>query len=114
MLNCAKLETGSGLDITEVNVREMFASVETLIAPQDRAAGLMLVECDVPADLCVRGHPEKLRHVLPNLMTETIKFTDAAEGKRQIELSSTHTPPWHAAAHEGIHPAWAMSGARLE
>jgi signal transduction histidine kinase len=77
VLQYAKLETGAvQYDLTDVPVRDALSAAETLVAPQARAKGLLLVVEESPLDVVVRADPEKLRQILVNLIGNAIKFTD--------------------------------------
>jgi signal transduction histidine kinase len=77
VLQYAKLETGAvQYDLTDVLVRDALSAAETLVAPQARAKGLLLVVEETPLDVVVRADPEKLRQILVNLIGNAIKFTD--------------------------------------
>jgi signal transduction histidine kinase len=88
VLNYAKLETGSvRYDIGDMAVQELLVSVETLVAPQVRAAGLTLIRGDVPPGLTVSTDQEKVRQILLNLLSNAVKFTHSGDGRGRIVLS---------------------------
>jgi signal transduction histidine kinase len=73
VLQYAKLETGAvQYDLTDVPVRDALSAAETLVAPQARAKGLLLVVEESPLDVVVRADPEKLRQILVNLIGNAI------------------------------------------
>jgi signal transduction histidine kinase len=75
VLNYAKLETGTvQYDLVDVAVSEALASAEALVAPQAQAKGLAL-EVDSSKEMWVRADPEKLRQILANLLSNSVKFT---------------------------------------
>jgi PAS domain S-box-containing protein len=81
VLNYAKLETGAvRYEIRDVAVCDAVTEAEGLILPQARAKGLALAIDDCPGSLTVRADPEKLRQVLVNLLSNSIKFTNARAG----------------------------------
>lgn len=95
VLNYAKLETGGvHYEITSVPVQHAFASVEALVAPQVRAAGLALRECEDASDLAVRADPEKLTQILLNLLSNAIKFGKPEDGEGHIDLGCAAEDRW--------------------
>jgi PAS domain S-box-containing protein len=75
VLNYAKLETGSvRYDIGEVGAAGAIAEVESLILPQARAKAISL-DTDCDSRTMVLADPEKLRQILLNLVSNSVRFT---------------------------------------
>jgi signal transduction histidine kinase len=100
VLNYARLETGTvQYDVLDVPVRAAITAAESLVAPQARARGLSLVVADCRPELAARADPEKLRQILVNLLSNSVKFTEkegrievscmAREGKVVITVEDT-------------------------
>ena len=88
ILNYAKVEAGVvRMQLTDVNVDDLLASVEEMVAPQMKWKALRYerVNQDGHDDptLAVRGDENKLRQVLLNLLTNALKFT-AVDGTVEI------------------------------
>ena len=78
VLNFARLEAGRvQFDFVRVLVTDALAGVEGMIAPQVQARGhtLRIVACD--ESLAVRADPERLAQILVNLLTNSVKYTEA-------------------------------------
>jgi signal transduction histidine kinase len=87
VLNYARLETGSlRYEVTDVAVDELLATCEALVAPQARAKELKLIVPACPESMTIRADYEKVQQIILNLLTNSIKFTDAGG---RIELTCT-------------------------
>jgi len=76
ILNFAKLEAGKvEFRFSDLNLVELVAGVEALVAPQMRAKGIRVSydRCD-PA-VMARGDAEKVQQIILNLLTNSLKFT---------------------------------------
>jgi signal transduction histidine kinase/DNA-binding response OmpR family regulator len=90
VLNYARLETGSVLyEVTRVELDEMVATLEPLVAPQLAARRLEYRVGPCPAGLAAHADRDKLRQILLNLLSNAVKFT--APGGR-IEVTCGETP----------------------
>jgi PAS domain S-box-containing protein len=77
VLNFAKLEAGRVVySVEDVPVAAVAAEVVSMVEPQ-LAAKQIGIERRVPAGLTARGDREKVRQVLLNLLSNSVKFTDA-------------------------------------
>ena len=82
ILNYAKVEAGAvSMRFTDVNVRDLLASLEVMVAPQmaRKALRYELLNPNGHGDptLAVRGDEDKVRQILLNLLTNALKFTEA-------------------------------------
>jgi signal transduction histidine kinase len=77
ILDLSKIESGTtDLDDEEIEIAEIFASVEILVCERARQGGVDL-NLDLPARLPpLRADKRKLKQILINLMSNAIKFTD--------------------------------------
>ena len=76
VLNYAKIETGTvRYELTDVRVRDALAAAEGLVAPQLWEKRLTLGASECSPDAMVRADPEKLRQILLNLLSNSVKFT---------------------------------------
>ena len=78
VLNFVRVETGRvEYDLTDVKIHPALLSLETMIAPQVRAAELTYVYIRCDKELTAHTDRGKLDQVLLNLLTNAIKFTPA-------------------------------------
>jgi signal transduction histidine kinase/DNA-binding response OmpR family regulator len=78
VLNFAKLEAGRiELRLTDVPVDEVLSGVEALIRPQLQAKGLRYEYFSGSPDVTVHADQEKLLQIVLNLLTNSLKFTEA-------------------------------------
>lgn len=77
VLNYARLETGTvHYDLQSIRVRDALAAAEALVSPQAAAKKLGLAVTECTPDLTVCADAEKLRQVIVNLLSNSVKFTD--------------------------------------
>ena len=77
VLNYARIETGSvHYELTDVPLGAVVASVEPLVAPQLAAKGLGYTVSKCDPQPVARADKEKVRQVLLNLLSNSIKFTE--------------------------------------
>lgn len=91
ILDFSKVDAGK-LEIEHVdfNLNGMLEDVVSLMAPRAHEKGLEItfsIASDVPADL--NGDPIRLRQILTNLMSNSIKFTEEGEVSLSISLKQT-------------------------
>jgi signal transduction histidine kinase len=78
VLGFAQVEAGRiAFSLQPVSVREAFAGIETIVSHEASKKGLNIDVAEVDPSLVVRADPNKLRQILLNLITNSIKFTDA-------------------------------------
>lgn len=86
VLDYAKLDTGFvHYKIEDVAIRSVLSEAELLVAPQAHARGLELVFSDFPPSFTARADAEKVRQIIINLISNSIKFTD--NGRIWISVS---------------------------
>ena len=77
MLNFSRAEAGAvHYDLGDVPVDAVFATCETVIAPQARSKQIALHFAACDAVLTVRADPEKLQQIVVNLLSNAVKFTE--------------------------------------
>ncbi len=77
ILNYAKLEAGHVVfDVSEVDLGSLLQEVEPLITPQLRAKNLEYSCAIAPEAISVWADAEKVRQILLNLLSNSIKFTE--------------------------------------
>jgi len=78
VLGFAQVEAGRlSFTLQPVRVRDAVAGIEPIIEQESKKKQLALTIDEIPSDLAVRADPDKLRQVLLNLITNSIKFTPA-------------------------------------
>ncbi|MEI7970879.1 MAG: ATP-binding protein, partial [Betaproteobacteria bacterium] len=92
VLDFSKIEAGKvTLEQTEVDLRELVESVAELFAPRAAEKGLVCtcrLAPQVPSRLV--GDPHRLRQILTNLLSNSIKFT--ASGEVALEVTAARVP----------------------
>ena len=76
VLGFAQVEAGRlSFTLQPVRVRDAIAAIEPIIDQESKKRQLTVSIAEIPSDLAVRADPDKLRQVLLNLVTNSIKFT---------------------------------------
>jgi PAS domain S-box-containing protein len=88
ILDLSKVEAGHlGLDEREIEVGELLASCERVVAEAARKGEIRLEVVPPVVCACLRADPMRLKQVLLNLLSNAIKFTPAGN---QVTLSARH------------------------
>ena len=91
VLDFAKLESGHvSMTMKDVNVAEVFGSIEPLVLPQLMSKGLHFDKDQCSSELHAQADPEKLEQILLNLLSNSIKFTPR-DGSIRLSCESTET-----------------------
>ena len=97
ILDFSKIEAGKlELESTDFNIRSVLEDTTEMLMCKAEKKGLELV-CHIPPDLpaAVRGDPSRLRQILMNLATNSIKFTDQGQvvikAEKQAETDESVT-----------------------
>ncbi len=78
VLGFAQVEAGRlSFTLQPVRVSDSVASIEQIIEQESKKKSLTLRIAEIPSDLAVQADPDKLRQVLLNLVTNSIKFTSS-------------------------------------
>jgi signal transduction histidine kinase len=86
ILNFARLETGRvDIAMSDVDVEDVLAEAETLVAPQLRARGLQLEHKKPDPPLRVHADRDKLQQILVNLLNNACKYTTPGGRVRAVE-----------------------------
>jgi signal transduction histidine kinase len=76
VLGFAQVEAGRlSFTLQPVRVRDAVATIEPIVDQESKKKELSVNIADIPSDLAVSADPDKLRQVLLNLLTNSIKFT---------------------------------------
>ena len=97
ILDFSKIEAGKlELESTDFNIRSVLEDTTEMLMCKAEKKGLELV-CHIPPDLpaAVQGDPSRLRQILMNLATNSIKFTDQGQvvikAEKQAETDESVT-----------------------
>jgi signal transduction histidine kinase len=78
VLGFAQVEAGRlSFTLQPVRVRDAVQAIEPIIEQESKKRQLSVTIAEIPPELAVRADPDKLRQVLLNLVTNSIKFTPA-------------------------------------
>lgn len=76
VLGFAQVEAGRlSFTLQPVRVRDAVAAIEPIIEQESKKRQLAISIDEIPSEFAVRADPDKLRQVLLNLVTNSIKFT---------------------------------------
>ena len=90
VLNYSRVEAGAvHYEVADVPLEETLATCEALISPQVRAKRLDFVNHACPPGTMVRADGDKLQQVVLNLLSNSVKFTDAGG---RVELGCAALP----------------------
>ena len=90
ILDISRIEAGrEEVEITKFNANHMVNEVVTMIQEQTRQKKIELVHPDNSIDLFITSDMTKLRHILQNLISNAVKFTD--KGKVEVKARIDNT-----------------------
>ena len=88
VLNFAKIEAGRvTFNVQAVSLEKLFDGMDALIEPQVQGKGLSYTRLNQCDGVCVRADVEKARQVILNLLSNSVKFTNAG-GRIVVECIS--------------------------
>src|SRR6478672_6788331 len=102
VLNYARVEGGHAhYELSSVQVDELLATCEALVAPQARAKQVALTFEGCSTDITVRADGEKVRQVVLNLLSNAVKFTEPG-GRVELTCSceTTKSAPVKISVHD--------------
>lgn len=92
ILNFARLEAGQiEYHFTDIDLIDVLSAIEAMISPQVNAKGVFYRQDGCGSNVAIRADMEKLQQVLLNLLTNSVKFTDAGG---RIELACSADAEW--------------------
>jgi signal transduction histidine kinase/CheY-like chemotaxis protein len=110
LLDLAKAESGRiEPAISAVDLRTVFAALRSTVAPLVESAAVTLVVEEPAGDLRLRSDEQLITHILRNLLTNAVKFTERGEvvmraarreSAQHIEITVTDTGIGIDAAHQ--------------
>jgi signal transduction histidine kinase len=77
ILDISRIEAGrEEIEITSFNIHAMVADVINMIRPIAEQKGLKLIQNDSDSDLFINSDSDKCHHILQNLLSNSVKFTE--------------------------------------
>ncbi len=83
ILDISRIEAGrEEIEISRFNANQLIADIVEMIQPQAKQKKIKLVHLDGNAEILISSDVTKCRHILQNLISNAVKFTD--EGKVEV------------------------------
>ncbi len=80
VLNLSRIEAGHiEFNVIDIDLQAVLSEVDILIESQVNARGLRYSRASCDASIQVRADPDKLKQILLNLLSNSIKFTESGE-----------------------------------
>jgi signal transduction histidine kinase/CheY-like chemotaxis protein/HAMP domain-containing protein len=88
ILDISRIESGrEEVEITRFNLKSLVAEVTSMIMPQVDPEKLQLMQTGDNGDLCLVSDMQKIQHILQNLISNAVKFTE----KGIVEIKTVQT-----------------------
>jgi signal transduction histidine kinase/CheY-like chemotaxis protein/HAMP domain-containing protein len=88
ILDISRIESGrEEVEITRFNPKSLVAEVTSMIMPQVDPEKLQLMQTGDNGDLCLVSDMQKIQHILQNLISNAVKFTE----KGIVEIKTVQT-----------------------
>jgi signal transduction histidine kinase/DNA-binding response OmpR family regulator/CHASE3 domain sensor protein len=99
ILDISRIESGKEeVEIRKFNANSLLTEVISMIQPQARQKNIELIHSSVNTELIISSDSGKIRHILQNLITNAVKFTErgeveviASKNGKNLEISITDT-----------------------
>ncbi len=86
ILDISRIEAGrEEIDIATFSIDSLVADVISMIIPQADEKNVGLIQTVNNSELVISSDPDKIRHILQNLIGNAVKFTDEGEVKVVVE-----------------------------